>query len=179
MKKKILLVIFLICSVYFVFSIIHDKVSYSELSFEEKILEIMNFDEISGTKNVDNIVLLTEVDGGYFCVATASGDETVHFGYIIEENGKLEFAGKSFSSLPMIVFNQNPAEFLRTSILNFSKNDFYYGCYQHKDGVNLVINNSEAVIYNFTLNYSGKDYNMDFWLVCSENEPDIKIIEEL
>ena len=135
----------------------------------------MNFDEMSGTKYVDGIAFITEVEDGYFCVGTASSDETVHFGYIKEKNGKSEFAGKSFSSLPVIVYNQNPSEFLRTNILNFSEKDFYYGCYQHNENVEIMINGSKAEIYNFTLNYNEEKYNMDFWLVCSEKKPTVTI----
>lgn len=175
MKKKILAAIFIICVLFFVGSTIYEKVAYSKLSFDEKILEIMNFDEISGTKNVDNIVSLIEVDGGYFCIGTASVEETVHFGFIKEENNKLEFGGKSFSSIPVIVYNDDPTSFLRTSILNFSEKDFYYGCYQHKDDLNVLVNDNQVEIHNFSLNYQGKEFDMDFWLVCSENEPTVTV----
>lgn len=178
MKKKVLAVILAVCIICLVGSTIYEKVSYSNLSFEEKILEIMNCDEMSGTKYVDSVVLLTEVDGGYFCVATASSDETVHFGYIREENGELEFAGKSFSSLSLIVNNEDPIEFLRTSILNFSEKDYYYSCYQHKDDIKIMVNDTEAEIHNFTLSYLGEEYNMDLWFVCSENEPIVKSVTE-
>ena len=117
MKKKVLVIIFVFLVVFSVGSTIYDKIADNELTFEEKVLEIMNDAEISGTKYVDNIVYLTEVDDGYFCVGTASSDETVHFGYIRQDNEKLELAGKSFSSLAMIVNNEDPTIFLRTSIL--------------------------------------------------------------
>lgn len=177
MKKKALIFIFIFCVIFSIGSIIYDKIADNELTFEQKVLEIMNYDELSGTKNVDNIIFLTEVDGGYFCVGTASSDETIHFGYIREENEKLEFAGKSFSSLSMIVNNEDPTIFLRTSILNFSEKDYYYGCYQHKDDVHLTIDGADVEIHNFNLNCNDKDYNMDFWLVCSENEPIVTLEE--
>lgn len=177
MKKKALIFIFVFCVLFSVGSIIYKKIVGNELTFEEKVLEIMNYDEFSSTQNVDNIVLITEVDGGYFCVGTASVEETAHFVFIKEENGKLEFGGKSFSSLPMIVNNEDPTIFLRTSILNFSEKDYYYGCYQHKDDVHLTIDGADVEIHNFNLNCNDKDYNMDFWLVCSENEP-VVVLEE-
>lgn len=177
MKKKLLIIIFVFCVVFSVGSTIYDKIADNELTFEEKALELMNDDEMSGTKHVDNIVYLTEVDDGYFCIGTASSDKTVHFGYLRQENEKLELAGKSYSSLSMIVNNDDPTIFLRTSILNFSKKDYYYGCYQHKDDVHLTIDTVDVEIHNFNLKYNGKDYNMDFWLVCSENEPIVTLDE--
>ncbi|MBQ8783743.1 MAG: hypothetical protein IJZ57_08235 [Clostridia bacterium] len=171
MKKKALIIIFIFCVLFSVGSIINDKIADNELTFEQKVLDIMNYDELTGNKNVDTITFLTEVDGGYFCVGTASSDETIHFGYIREENGKLEFGGKSFSSLPMIVNNEDPKIFLRTSILNFSKKDYYYGCYQHKNDIQLTVNGSDVETHSFNLTYNNKVYTMDFWLVCSENEP--------
>ena len=171
MKKKVLVIIFVFLVVFSVGSTIYDKIADNELTFEEKVLETMNDAEISGTKYVDNIVYLTEVDDGYFCVGTASSDETVHFGYIRQDNEKLELAGKSSSSLAMIVNNEDPTIFLRTSILNFSTKDYYYGCYQHKDDVHLTVDGVNIEIHNFNLNYNGKEYNMDFWLVCSKGEP--------
>ncbi|MBO5396181.1 MAG: hypothetical protein J6A97_04795 [Clostridia bacterium] len=177
MKKKVLIFIFIFCVIFSVGSIIYDKIADNELTFEEKVLEIMNYDEFSGTQNVDDIVLITEVDGGYFCVGTASVEETAHFVFVKEENGKLEFGGKSFSSLPMIVNNEDPTSFLRTSILNFSEKDYYYGCYQHKHDVHLIINGADAKIQSFNLRYNNKDYTMDFWLVCSENEPIVTLEE--
>ncbi len=173
MKRKVLSAILVICVVYLVGSTIYERATYSEPSFDEKVLEVMNYDETAGTKNVDNIVFITEVDGGYFCVATASAEETVHFGYIREENGKLEFAGKSFSSLPLIIYNEDPTAFLRTSILNYSEKDYYYGCFRHKDDLQIIVNDSEAEIHNFILNYQGETFNMDFWLVRSESEPTV------
>ena len=171
MKKKVLVIIFVFLVVFSVGSTIYDKIADNELTFEEKVLETMNDAEISGTKYVDNIVYLTEVDDGYFCVGTASSDETVHFGYLRQDNEKIELAGKSFSSLAMIVNNEDPTIFLRTSILNFSAKDYYYGCYQHKDDVHLTVDGVNIEIQNFNLNYNGKEYNMDFWLVCSKGEP--------
>ncbi|MGN0486490.1 MAG: hypothetical protein ACI4GB_04585 [Acutalibacteraceae bacterium] len=176
MKKKILLVFFLICVLFVAFSTIHEKITYSQLSFDEKVLEIMNYDNIFNEKSVDKIVFIKEVEGGYFCVATSSEENLVNFGYIREEKGKLEFAGKSFSSLPLVIYNEDPTAFLRTSILNFSEKDYYYGCYQHKDDLRIMVNDSEVEIDNFTLNYGGNDFNMDFWLVCSDVEPTVKVI---
>ena len=175
--KKTLAVILTICIIYLIGFTVYEKVSYSNLSFDEKVLEIMNFDEFTGTKYVDGIAFITEVEDGYFCIATASSDNTVHFGYIRDNNGNLEFAGKSFSSLPLIIYNQNPSEFLRTSILNFSEKDFYYCCYQHNENAEITIDGKKAEIYNFTLNYKEKEYTMDFWLVCSEKEPTVTIIQ--
>ena len=106
MKKKVLGFIFIFCVLFSVGSIIYDKIADKELTFEQKVLDIMNYDELTGTKNVDTIIFLTEVDGGYFCVGTASSDETIHFEYIREENGKLEFGGKSFSNLAKIISNE-------------------------------------------------------------------------
>lgn len=171
MKKKVLGFIFIFCVLFSVGSIIYDKIADKELTFEQKVLDIMNYDELTGTKNVDTIIFLTEVDGGYFCVGTASSDETIHFEYIREENGKLEFGGKSFSNLAKIISNEDPTTFGRTSVLNFNKKDYYYGCFQHKDDLHLAIDGVEVEIYNFNLNYNDKDYRMDFWLICSENEP--------
>ena len=119
LKKKCWLSFLFFCVVFLVGSTIYDKIADNVLTFEEKILEVMNDDEMSGTKHVDNIVYLTEVDGGYFCIGTTSSDETVHFGYLRQENEKLELAGKSFSSLSMLVNNDDPTNFLRTSILNY------------------------------------------------------------
>ena len=171
MEKKALIFIFIFCVLFSVGSIIYDKIADNELTFEEKVIEIMNYDEFSGTQNVDNIVLITEVDGGYFCVGTASAEETVHFVFVKQENGKLEFGGKSFSSLPMIVNNEDPTSFLRTNILNFSSKDCYYSCYQHKDDIQLTVNGADVETHSFNLTYNNKVYTMDFWLVCSENEP--------
>ena len=177
MKKKVLIIIFVLCVIFSVGSAVYDKIADTELTFEEKVLEVMNDDEMSGTEYVDNIIYLTEVEGGYFCVATASSDETVHFGYLRQENEKLELAGKSFSSVAMIVNNDDPTIFLRTSILNFSEKDYYYGCYQHKEDINLTVDGVNLEIHNFELNYNGKEYNMDFWFVCSEDEPLITLVQ--
>ena len=177
MKKKVLVIIFVFCVVFSVGSTIYEKIANNELTFEEKVLEVMNDDEMAGTKYVDNIIYLTEVDGGYFCIGTASSDETIHFGYLRQENEKLEFAGKSFSRLSMIVNNEDPTIFLRTSILNFSEKDYYYGCYQHKEDINLTVDGVDLEIHNFELNYNGKEYNMDFWLICSESEPLITLVQ--
>ena len=176
MKKKLLVIILVFCFVFSVGSTIYDKIADGELTFEEKVLQVMNDDEMSGTKYVDNIIYLTEVDDGYFCVATASSDETVHFGYLRQENEELELAGKSSSSVAMIVANDDPTIFLRTSILNFSEKDYYYGCYQHKEDINLTVDGVNLEIHNFELNYNGKEYNMDFWFVCSEDEPLITLV---
>lgn len=175
-KKKIFAVLFVILVVYLVGMTAWDKISYSKLSVDEKILVQMNYDEMEGTMSVDNLIWKTEVEDGYFCVAVSSEEGLVNFGYIRNNNSKLEFAGKSFSNLPMIVYNEDPTLFQRTSILNFSEKDFYYGCYQHNDNLKVIVNDSETEIYNFTLNYSGKDFNMDFWFVCSENEPTVEIV---
>lgn len=177
MKKKIVFALLLVCLVFFAGSTIYEKITFSRLSFDDKILEIMNDDNFSDDKSVDKLVFIKEVDGGYFCVATSSEEKLVNFGYIREENGKLEFAGKSFSSLPLIVYNEDPTAYLRTSILNFSEKDYYYGCYQHKDDLRITVNDSEVKIHNFTLNYMGNDFNMDFWLVCSDREPTVQIAD--
>lgn len=79
--------------------------------------------------------------------------------------------------MPLIVHNEDPVSFLRTSILNFSEKDYYYGCYQHNDNLKVMVNDDEAKIYNFTLNYAGNNYDMDFWLVCSDKDPVVKIIK--
>lgn len=153
-----------------------DKTSYSKLSLDEKILELMNSDEMSGVNSVDTFVWKTEAENGYFCVAVSSEEELVNFGYIINTDNQLEFAGKSFLSLPMVVYNEDPTLFQRTSILNFSEKDFYYDCYQHNDDLQVIVNDSKVEMYNFTLNYSGKDFKMDFWIICSETEPTVEII---
>lgn len=171
MKKKVLAILFVFCVLFSVVSLIYNKIAKDELTFEEQVLELMNYDELSGAQNVDNVVFITEVDGGYFCVGTASKEDTVHFVFIKEENGELEFGGKSFSSLSMITNNENPTAFGRTSILNSGEKDYYYGCYQHKDDSLITVNGTDAEIHNFSLKYSGKNYSMDFWLVCSEKEP--------
>ncbi len=173
MGKKLRLVILIVCALMFVYFAVDEKLTNNNMSFDEKVLEIMNFDELSGTKNVDNIAFIAEVDDGYFCVGTASKEETVHFGYIKEKNGKLEFAGKSFSSLPMIVYNEDPTYFLRTKILNISDKNFYYGCYQHKDDIKVIVDNNEVDIHNFQLMYKDEEFNMDFWFVSSEKEPNV------
>lgn len=175
MKKKILPILLVVLSLAFIFFTVAEKVSYSKLSFEEKILQEMNFDQILDETSVDNIILLKEAEEGYFCVATSSEEELVNFGYIKEKNDKLEFAGKSFSSIPMIVHNEDPTAYLKTKILNFSDKNFYYGCFQHRDGLQLTVNDSEAEIHNFTLNYRGEEFNMDFWFVCSEKEPTVTL----
>lgn len=177
MKKKIVIVLLTITAVLIAFSTIYEKISFSQLSFEEKILQVMNEDNFSDEKSVDRIVFIKDVDNGYFCVATSSEENLVNFGYIRDHNGKLEFAGKSFSSLPLIVYNEDPTAFLRTSILNFSEKDFYYGCYQHQDNLRILVNGSETEIDHFTLSDSGKDFDMDFWLVCSDKEPTVAIAD--
>lgn len=177
MKKKIVFVLLIIVIFISAFSMIREKVAFSQLSFDEQVLEIMNTDNFSDNKSVDKIVFINEVDDGYFCVATSSEEDLVNFGYIRNNDGKLEFAGKSFSSLPLIVHNEDPTSFLRTSILNFSEKDYYYGCYQHNDNLKVMVNDDEAKIYKFTLNYAGNNYDMDFWLVCSDKEPVVKIIK--
>ena len=66
MKKKVLIIIFVLCVIFSVGSAVYDKIADTELTFEEKVLEVMNDDEMSGTEYVDNIIYLTEVEGGYF-----------------------------------------------------------------------------------------------------------------
>ena len=178
MKKKIAITLIIVLALFAVFSIVHEKITYTQMSFEDKILNAMNFDNFENKIYIDDIVFLEEAEDGHFCVATSSSEETVHFGYIREKDVELEFAGKSFSSIPMIVYNDDPTMFLRTSILNFSEKDFYYGCYQHQENLQVKVNDSEVEIHNFSLSYNGETYNMDFWLVCSENEPVVEIVSD-
>lgn len=175
MRKKLKLVASIICFSLAIYLTIDEKITYNNMSFEEKILQEMNFDSFSDENSVDNIVLLDETLEGYFCVAISSEEELVNFGYIENKKNKLELEGKSFSSIPMIVYNEDPTLFSRTKILNSSEKDFYYGCYQHKDGLKVFVDDCEVKLYNFTLNYKDKEFNMDFWFVCSENEPTVVI----
>ena len=122
------------------FFTIQDKIEYSRLSFDEKILFLINTDNFENKIIVDEIVFMKEVfvsddENGYFCVATSSSEETINFCYIRDKNGKLEFAGKSIADLNAIIENKDPAAFGQTSILNFSKIDFYFGCYCHADNL--------------------------------------------
>lgn len=153
-----------------------NKINYSKLSLDEKILELMNSDEMSGVNSVDTFIWKTEAENGYFCVTVSSEEELVNFGYVRNNNGQPEFAGKSFLSLPAVAYNEDPTLFQRTSILNFSEKDFYYGCYQHNDNYHVTVNDEEVDIYNFTLNYLGEEFEMDLWFVCSETEPIVEIV---
>lgn len=174
--KKFFAVVFIVLIVFSVGMTALDKISYSKLSLDEKILELMNSDEMSGVNSVDTFVWKTEAENGYFCVAVSSEEELVNFGYVINNGSQPEFGGKSFLSLPMVVYNEDPTLFQRTSILNFSEKDFYYGCYQHNDDLQVIVNGSEVEIYNFTLNYLGEEFEMDLWFVCSETEPTVNIV---
>lgn len=174
--KKFFAVVFIVLIVFSVGMTVFDKISYSKLSLDEKILELMNSDEMSGVNSVDTFVWKIEAENGYFCVTVSSEEELVNFGYIINNDSQLEFAGKSFLSLPAVVYNEDPTLFQRTSILNFSEKDFYYGCYQHNDDFQVIVNDKEVDIYNFTLNYLGEEFKMDLWFVCFETEPTVEII---
>lgn len=99
----------------------------------------MNSDEMSGVNSVDTFVWKTEAENGCFCVTVSSEEELVNFGCIINNDSQLEFAGKSFLSLPLVVFNEDPTLFQRTSILDFCEKDFYYGCYQHNDDLQVIV----------------------------------------
>ena len=71
--KKIAPIILVICVVCIVAVNVFDKIEYSKLTFDEKILEAMNTNDFmseTGEGSADKIVYLQEVDGGYFCIAT-------------------------------------------------------------------------------------------------------------
>lgn len=166
---------FIVLIVFSVGMTVLDKTRDSKLLLDEKILELINSDEMSGVNCDDTFVWKTEAENGYFCDAVSSEEEIVNCGYITNNDNQPEFAGKSFLSLPMVVYNEDPTLFQRTSILNYSEKNFYYGCYQY-DNLQVIVNDCKVEIYNFTLNYPGEDFNMDFWFVGSETEPTVEII---
>ena len=87
--KKIFVVVFIVLITCSVGMTVLDKINYSKLSLDEKILELMNSDEISGVNSVDTFVWKTEVEDGYFCVAVSSEEELVNFGYIRNNNRRI------------------------------------------------------------------------------------------
>ncbi len=176
--KKIAPIILVICVVYIVAVNVFDKIEYSKLTFDEKILEVMNTNDFmseTGEGSADKIVYLEEVDGGYFCVATSSEFEEISFGYIRENDGELEYAGESFGQIDSYIYNENPTLTYSTSILNSSDTEWYYGFYQHKEGTKVTVNGEEVPIQNFSIDYNGESVNLDFWLVQCEEKPSVEI----
>ncbi len=176
--KKIAPIILVICVLYIVAVNVFDKIEYSKLTFDERILEAMNTNDFmseTGEGSADKIVYLEEVDGGYFCVATSSEFEEISFGYIRENDGELEYAGESFGQIDSYIYNEDPTLTYSTSILNFSDSEWYYGLYQHKDGVKVTANGEDMPIQNFSIDYNGESFNMDFWLVQCEEKPSVEI----
>ncbi len=176
--KKIVPIILVICVIYIIAVNVSDKLEYSNLTFEEKILEAMNTNDFmseTGEGSADKIVYLEEVDGGYFCIATSSEFKEISFGYISENDSKLEYAGESFGQIDSYIYNEDPTLTYSTSILNFSDSEWYYGFYQHKDGTKVTVGGEEVPIQNFSIDYNGESFNMDFWLVRSNEKPSVEI----
>lgn len=171
--KRIIAIILIALSIYLIVS---DEIEYSKLSFEEKVLNEMNFDTFDDERPIDKIVFICDTEDGYVCVATSSEEELINYGYLKTDGNKLSLEGKSFFSFPLIIYNDDPAQLFRINVLN-SDNDYYFGCYQHKDGMQIIVNNSEIETHNFNLNYLGENYNIDFWFLRSEKEPNVSIKE--
>lgn len=66
MKKKIAFVLLIIVIFISAFSMIREKVAFSQLSFDEQVLEIMNTDNFSDNKSVDKIVLSMKLTTAIF-----------------------------------------------------------------------------------------------------------------
>lgn len=171
--KRILAIIMLMLALYL---FIIDEIEYSKLSFEEKALIEMNFDAFVDERPVDKIVFTFDTGDGYICVATSSKDELVHYGFLEKKGRKLSLEGKCFFSFPLIVYNEDPTQLFTINVLD-SDNDYFFGCYQHKENVKIIANNNEIETHSFELTYSGENYKMDFWFLCSAEEPDVLVKE--
>ncbi len=179
--KKIAPIILVICLIYIIAVNVSDKVKYSNLTFEERILEVMNTNDFmseTGEGSADKIVYLEEVDGGYFCIATSSEFEEISFGYIKDNDGELEYAGESFGQIDSYIYNEDPTLTYSTSILNFSDTEWYYGLYQHKEGTKVTVNGEEVPIQSLSVEYKGESFDMDFWLVRSDEKPSVEAVSE-
>ena len=86
----------------------------------------------------------------------------------------MEYAGESFGQIDSYIYNEDPTLTYSTSILNFSDTEWYYGLYRHKDDVKVTVNGEEVPIQNFSIDYKGEVFNMDFWLVRSDEKPSVE-----
>ncbi len=93
-KRKFALIFCVFALIYIVGSTVYDNIEYSKMSLEEKVMEVMSVEKFQGDKPyVDNILLLEEVEGGYFCVSQSTEYDEINFGYIKDKKVSLNSAG--------------------------------------------------------------------------------------
>ena len=172
-SKLTIAVILAVLAAAFVYMETREYIEKRDATFEDKILECMNFDTAFGGE-IDRIDFITEALGGYIGVGSSTKDGLLNFVYIEDDGGSLALSGKTTVSAEVFIYNDDFETAKRVKIANrYSESHIYFNCYPHKDGLVPYVDGTKVTVYNFDITFGKKTYNMDFWFTKSENPPTV------
>lgn len=141
-------------------------------SFEEKVIDAIEFDPINEV-TIKNIFLLDDFEDGYICVALDNEDRMV-FSYIEKDKrNEDKLVGKAavFGSNESYVNNINPLKIFKVPLINFSQYTFYFGCCRSSKFKKILVNGESPKVYNIDVMISKRVYKLSLWFSISKHKP--------